>query len=161
MAAGLPTAHHALAGLPVVPLAALFQIGFLAAAQPADKTLKPEPGLLIGEVIEVTSGDALTLMVDGKECAIRLAGIDAPEAGQPYGEASTKALHDQVWGKTVQILVQGKSEDERILGVVFSNGCVNTRLVREGWVWHYQKHSSSKALAEAERVAREEGRGVC
>ena len=41
---------------------------------------------LAGRVVGVADGDTLTVLVSGnRQVKIRLAGIDAPERGQPHG----------------------------------------------------------------------------
>jgi endonuclease YncB( thermonuclease family) len=37
----------------------------------------------------------MTLLIDGnRQVKVRLHGIDAPELGQPFGQASTRAVSD-------------------------------------------------------------------
>ena len=91
-----------------------------------------------GKVVGITDGDTLTLLVAEKQYRIRLAGIDCPEKGQPFGTKAMQALSNKVFGKTVTMLSMGKDRYGRILGVVFSDGCVNAELVREGLAWHYK-----------------------
>ena len=47
---------------------------------------------LIGEVVSVSDGDTITLLDANKtQHKIRLAGIDAPEKSQAFGQASKKS----------------------------------------------------------------------
>jgi endonuclease YncB( thermonuclease family) len=57
---------------------------------------KPQPYTLTGKVVAIADGDTFAVLDESKtQHKIRLAGIDAPEKGQPFG---TKA-----WGcRTVQ-----------------------------------------------------------
>ena len=52
---------------------------------------------------------------------IRLAGIDAPEKNQPYGDVSTQGLIELVSGKTVTIEYKKRDRYERIVGKVLVN----------------------------------------
>jgi len=65
-----------------------------------------------------------------------------------------------VFGKTVRILSWGQDKYDRTLGIVFTNECVNTKLVREGFAWHYRQYSDSKVLADAEVAARKGKKGL-
>ena len=48
---------------------------------------------LTGRVVGVHDGDTLTLLVEGnRQIKVRLAGIDAPELSQPYGQKAKQAL---------------------------------------------------------------------
>jgi hypothetical protein len=59
---------------------------------------------LSGRVVKIADGDTLTILDSDKtEHRIRLAGIDAPEKGQPFGTKSRQALADKVFGQTVRI----------------------------------------------------------
>ncbi len=56
--------------------------------------------VLEGRVVGIADGDTLTLL-DGnrQQHRIRLAGIDAPEKGQPFGQRSKQHLAELVFGK--------------------------------------------------------------
>lgn len=52
-----------------------------------------------GQVVGVADGDTLTVMNTAKvQQRIRLAGIDAPERAQPFGQRSKQQLSDLVYG---------------------------------------------------------------
>ena len=60
--------------------------------------------MLVGQVVGVSDGDTLTLL-DGNRTQhkIRLAGIDAPEKAQAFGQASKKSLSGLVYRKQVTV----------------------------------------------------------
>lgn len=45
-----------------------------------------------GKVVGITDGDTIKVLKDGKQVKIRLASIDCPESGQPWGKKS-EAIH--------------------------------------------------------------------
>ena len=49
-------------------------------------------------------GDTVGLLVDRKMYKIRLAGIDAPEYKQPYGQKSKQALAKKVFRKHIKVV---------------------------------------------------------
>lgn len=61
---------------------------------------------IAGRVVKIADGDTLTVL-DGSNVQhkIRLAGIDAPEKGQPFGTKARQALADKVFGQTVRVEV--------------------------------------------------------
>ena len=119
------------------------------------------PETLTGKVVGVSDGDTLTLLVEKTQYKIRLAGIDAPEKGQAFGNKAKQALSDKVFGKQVQVRTQGQDQYGRTIGVVWlGKRNVNAEMVREGWAWHYKKYDKSKELADAEVEARKSKRGL-
>jgi endonuclease YncB( thermonuclease family) len=49
----------------------------------------------MGRIVAIADGDTLTLLTnDRQQVRIRLAEIDTPESGQPYGSRSKQALSD-------------------------------------------------------------------
>src|SRR5262245_43396311 len=57
-----------------------------------------------GRVVAIADGDTLTVLDDEKtQHKIRLAGIDAPEKGQPFGQKAKENLSRLVFGQTVTI----------------------------------------------------------
>jgi len=50
-----------------------------------------------GTVVKIADGDTITVLDSNKvQHGVRIAGIDAPEIGQPFGNASTKRLGQSV-----------------------------------------------------------------
>jgi endonuclease YncB( thermonuclease family) len=60
-----------------------------------------------GRVVRVADGDTITVLDDAKtQDKVRLDAIDAPELGQPFGQAAKKALSDLVFGREVDRLCE-------------------------------------------------------
>jgi len=72
-----------------------------------------------GPVVEVSDGATLTVhdKVRGR-VTVRLAGIDAPAAGQPYGRESRQHLSDLTRDRTVRVEWRKSDERGRLLGKV-------------------------------------------
>jgi len=59
---------------------------------------------LDGRVVKVVDGDTVYVLdADRQQHKIRLAGIDAPERGQPFGTKSKERLAEMVAGKDVEV----------------------------------------------------------
>ena len=78
---------------------------------------------LKGKVIRVIDGDTVDLLVDEedepRQIRVRLEGIDAPEAGQPWGTRAAEYLSVLVHGKTVEVLSIGEDRYGRVLGRIY------------------------------------------
>ena len=59
---------------------------------------------LQGLVVGVADGDTITVLDDTRtQHKIRLAGIDAPEKGQPFGQRSKQSLSGVVFGRPARV----------------------------------------------------------
>lgn len=123
-----------------------------------------EPGQTFsGRVVEVTDGDTFGLRRSiGGEVTIRLHGVDAPESGQPYGTAATKAARRYVGGKNVTATVEEIGRYGRAVArVEVQGGDLGAMLIRDGLAWHYRQYAPSETeYARLQRQARNAGRGL-
>ena len=83
------------------------------------------------KVVSVHDGDTFTGLNEANEqVKVRLDAVDAPELGQPYGQASKKALSDRIFGKTVTVITKKHDRYGRTIGhVLIDNGDVNLELL--------------------------------
>jgi endonuclease YncB( thermonuclease family) len=89
-----------------------------------------------------------------KQYKIRLQGIDAPESGQPFGQAAKQNLSGLVFGKTVKVLLYKKDRYGRDLGTIYLHDKdVNLEQVKAGLAWHYKKYQSEQSKSEREEYA--------
>ena len=97
---------------------------------------------LTGKVIGVHDGDTLTLLVAGnQQVKVRLAGIDAPELKQPYGQQAKQALSALAFGQEVKVDGSGPDKYGRTLGTVWVGTVnVNAEWVKQGAAWVYRAY---------------------
>jgi endonuclease YncB( thermonuclease family) len=113
-------------------------------------------------VVGVHDGDTLTGLDESKtQFKVRLDAIDAPELGQPFGQASKRALSEKVFGKDVVVIPKTRDKYGRTVGHVMVDGRdVNLEMLEEGMAWHYEKYDHNKRLRAAEQAARAAQRGL-
>jgi endonuclease YncB( thermonuclease family) len=76
--------------------------------------------VLEGTVVKVADGDMITVLDSNRQQhRARIAGIDAPEKGQPFGNASRKSLSATVSGKEERVEFQKYDRYGRIVGKVW------------------------------------------
>jgi endonuclease YncB( thermonuclease family) len=147
------------------------QAGKPKAAATKQKTTKPQLGtalVLTGRVVKVADGDTITVLDNtNTQHRIRLQGIDSPEKGQPFGNASRKHLAKLVTGKTVTVKWDKRDRYRRIVGFVIVDGKdMNLSQLKAGMAWfyrYYQKELSPekrKLYARAEDEARANKKGL-
>ena len=110
---------------------------------------------LEGKVIKVSDGDTITVLDSGKtQYKVRLAGIDAPEKKQDFGNAARKALAGKIAGQEVCVAWHKKDKYRRLVGNVLYDGqSVNLQMVQEGFAWHYKKYANEQTSEEQEVFA--------
>ena len=121
---------------------------FLAPIAARDETLA-------GQVVSVADGDTITVLADGERVKVRLAEIDAPERGQPWGRRAKQALTGKVAGHVVQVESSFNDRYGRRVGHVACSGRdINRELVREGHAWVYRQWLRDASLLDDEAHAR-------
>lgn len=116
---------------------------------------------LAGRVVGVHDGDSLTLLVGRQQVKVRLAGIDAPELAQPYGQKAKQALSDLAYGKAARIESAGPDKYGRTLGTVYVGAVnVNAALVEMGAAFIYRAHVHDRNLLPLEAQAQAQQRGL-
>jgi len=117
---------------------------------------------LAGKVVAIADGDTLTVL-DGsnEQHRIRLAGIDAPEKGQPFGTKARENLAAKVFRQTVRIDVIDVDRYHREVGRIFlGDRFINMEMVRDGFAWRYVQYDKPGEFTAAEADAREHRRGL-
>ena len=117
---------------------------------------------LQGHVVSIADGDTFTLLTaDKQQVRIRLAEIDTPESGQPYGNRAKQALADLVFGKDVRVEVQDIDRYGRTVGRPYVGDVdVCAELVENGFAWAYRQYLRDPKLLELEKEAQDAKRGL-
>ena len=117
---------------------------------------------LSGRVVAIADGDTFTLLTaDKQQVKIRLAEIDAPESGQPYGNKSKQTLSGLIFGKDVRVVVQTTDRYGRTVGRPYVDDLdICAEMVRMGAAWAYREYLIDKGLLTLESDARSNKRGV-
>lgn len=115
-----------------------------------------------GRVVGITDGDTITVLDElNQQHTIRLAEIDAPERGQPWGDRSRQELSALVFGKSVSVQQTDTDRYGRMVARVFSDGReVNRAMVEEGAAWAYREYLTDDSLIATEARARQSRAGL-
>jgi endonuclease YncB( thermonuclease family) len=121
-----------------------------------------------GRVVGISDGDTLTVLdAERRQHKIRLAGIDAPEKRQAWGQRAQQFLGERVFQRMVRVEVSKKDRYGREIDKVLLDGeDINLELVRAGLAWHYRAYEREQPpdergqYAEAELQARERRQGL-
>ena len=113
---------------------------------------------LVGEVVGLADGDTVTVLDAQKtQHKIRLAGIDAPEKGMPWGQKSKEALSDRVYRRTVTVEWHKQDRYGRLIGKILVDGQdANLAQVADGMAWHYKEYAQEQTADDRARYAQAE-----
>lgn len=98
-------------------------------------------------VVGITDGDTITVL-DGirQQHKVRLAGIDAPEKKQPFGQRSKEHLSDLVFNRQVTVAWNKHDRYGRTIGKVMVNGVdANLEQIKAGVAWWYEKYRKEQS----------------
>jgi len=121
-----------------------------------------------GRVIRVSDGDTIAVLDSSNQTIkIRLAGIDAPEKKQAFGNRSKQSLSDLVYGKQVIIIWNKTDRYGRTIGkVLLDNVDINNQQLVRGYAWFYKKYENEltmeerKLYQESENIAKSSKTGL-
>lgn len=110
-------------------------------------------------VVAIADGDTLTArcgQLDAyHQVKIRLAEIDAPEKGQPFGRKSRQRLAELCFHTHATIKSAGKDRYGRTIARVECEGKdAGLTMVQDGLAWAYTKYQTDPAFPRAEADAR-------
>src|SRR6185369_10111333 len=122
---------------------------------------------LFGKVIEVNSGDTITISNLNRPVRVKLLGVDAPEMNQAFGEVAKKHLSDLVYEKSVLVEYSGIAADSSLNGrVLLNNADVGAQMIRDGAAWFDPNNENRLTIndrdvyQQSEQAARAERRGL-
>ena len=122
---------------------------------------------LFGKVIEVNSGDVLTVFNLNRPVRVKLLGVDAPEMNQAFGDVAKKHLADLVLDKSVLVEYSGIAADSSLAGrVLLNNADIGAQMIRDGAAWFDTNNGNRLSVTDrdvyqqSEQAARNERRGL-
>ena len=130
-------------------LAVLLLLG-LAASGPASAEN------VTGRVVGVHDGDTLTVLTaEKRQVQVRLADIDAPELGQPFGQAAKRELSSLCFNQQAKMQARTVDRYGRAVAVVSCQGRDASRLmVQHGMAWAYRQYLKRPELLPLEDAAK-------
>ena len=113
------------------------------------------------QVVDVIEGDIIKVNYNNTLIEIRLAAIDCPETGQPWGEQAKQFTSQMVLYKSVTIWPIGIDYQGRVIAWVFidDNDLIKA-LLRAGLAWHDRSRSRESLLTALEMEARAAKKGL-
>ena len=122
---------------------------------------------MFGKVIDVNSGDVITIINLNRPVRVKLVGVDAPEMDQAFGDVAKKHLSDLIHEKSVIVEYSGIAADGSVSGRVLLNDAdIGAQMIRDGAAWFDPNNLSNlsgkdrEIYQQSEKAARGERRGL-
>lgn len=131
-------------------------------AAAADAPARDDAALVLpGRVVGVIDGDTLDVRLASGVLRVRLHAIDAPERGQPWGDAARRALSSLAFGREIELEpVEQDRYDRQVARVRLDGRDLNAELLRRGHAWVYRRYAVDPRYCELEADARAARRGL-
>jgi micrococcal nuclease len=121
-----------------------------------------------GKVVNVRTGDTLSVLRNGKAVQVRLYGVACPERWQAFGTQARQFTRDIALRQTVAVAVDAVTTDttnrrgQLIAAIQLSNGLdLSQALVQAGYAWHDTRYAPyDKRLAQLQAEAQAAQRGL-
>ncbi len=106
--------------------------------------------IIEGRVVAISDGDTITVLDEAKvQHKIRFAGIDAPEKGQAFGNASKESLSRLVFNQRVEARCHKRDRYGREVCAVFVGmSDVGLEQLRAGLAWWYREYAHEQSTQE-------------
>lgn len=115
------------------------------------------------KVIGIKDGDTiLVLLSDKSQKTLRLAEVDCPESGQPFGKNAKQYTSDQIFGKTIKFFETDVDRYGRTIAKVYYDNekYLSEEIIRAALGWWYFRYSNNKKLGDLEDLARNKKLGL-
>nr|WP_315034462.1 thermonuclease family protein [uncultured Chryseobacterium sp.] len=116
-----------------------------------------------GRVIKISDGDTITVLLEGsQQKKIRLAEVDCPEKGQPFGKNAKQFTSDQVFGKTINFIETSTDRYGRSIAKVYydQDKYLSKELIKAGMGWWYFSYSNDASLGKLQEKAQRNKAGL-
>lgn len=107
-----------------------------------------------GKAVAVLDGDTIMVLREREQIRVRIAGIDAPEKKQAFGQRSKQAMSDCAFGKEVAVEWKKLDRYGRTIGKVIADGVdCGLRQIELGMAWHYKAYAKEQSREDREAYA--------
>ena len=115
------------------------------------------------KVIGIKDGDTILILLENKtQKTLRLAEVDCPESGQPFGKNAKDFTSSQVFGKIISFVETDQDRYGRTIAKVYYDNrkYLSKEIIKNGLGWFYFKYSNNKELEKLHYDAKEKKLGL-
>lgn len=109
------------------------------------------------KVIGIKDGDTVLVLDKFKnQITLRLAEVDCPESGQPFGKNAKQFTSSQIFGKEIKFYKTASDRYGRTIAkIYYDNGkYLSSEIIKNGLGWWYFRYSNDESLGILEKKAK-------
>ena len=109
----------------------------------------------IAKVVAIKDGDTIVILLhDKSQKTLRLAEVDCPESGQPFGKNAKQFTSSQVFSKNIQFIETNIDHYGRTIAkVYYDNKYLSEEIIKNGYGWWFFKYSKNIKHRELQNYA--------
>ncbi|WP_332453793.1 thermonuclease family protein [Chryseobacterium aquaticum] len=117
---------------------------------------------ITSKVVGIKDGDTIVVLDDdNNQITLRLAEVDCPESGQPFGKNAKQFTSSQVFGKSVKYYPTNSDQYGRTVAKVYYEGkYLSEEIIKAGLGWWYYRYSDNKNLGKLQDIAKNKKLGL-
>lgn len=114
------------------------------------------------KVIRIKDGDTVVVLLEGNiQKTLRLAEVDCPESGQPFGKNAKQFTSDLIFGKQITFIATDEDRYGRTIAkIYYDNKYLSQEIIRAGFGWWYYRYSNDKNLGLLQDQAQQKKLGL-
>lgn len=111
---------------------------------------------ITAKVVGIKDGDTVVVLLEGNiQKTLRLAEVDCPEKGQPFGNNARQFTSNQVFGKLISYIETDTDRYGRSIAKVYYDGkYLSEELITAGLGWWYYQYSNNDSLGKLQEKAK-------
>ncbi|SHF34183.1 thermonuclease family protein [Chryseobacterium takakiae] len=119
-------------------------------------------GQIVAKVIGIKDGNTVVVLDDNNiQNTLRLAEVDCPESGQPFGKNAKQFTSSQVFGKSIKYYPINLDRYGRTVAKVYYEGkYLSEELIKAGLGWWYYRYSDDMNLGKLQDIAKNKKIGL-
>ena len=111
----------------------------------------------IAKVVAIKDGDTIVILLhDKSQKTLRLAEVDCPESGQPFGKNAKQFTASLIFGKMVKYYAVSTDRYDRTIAKVYlmNGNYLSAEIIRAGFGWWYERYSDDLSLEKLHNDAK-------
>ena len=107
------------------------------------------------KVIRIKDGDTVVVLLEGNiQKTLRLAEVDCPESGQPFGKNAKEFTSSQIFGKEITFIETDEDRYGRTIAkIYYDNKYLSKEIIKAGFGWWYYQYSNDKSLGVLQKIS--------